>query len=242
MDRRSLASVTAGVALLVGAPIAWQVAQPADEVGEVPDIAPAAATDTDEPSVVLSAPTAEELAEEGPEGADTSDDGSSDTGSSEVVFTPPPPAPEPPRQLRLPTLGVEAPVLDVGLEESGGMEIPEDISKVGWYELGVTPGAASGTAVISGHVDDRVQGRGALWDLRTMDVDDPIEIEHADGTTSEWRVVARRSYPKTELPLRDIFTRFGEPRLVLITCGGEFDREARSYSDNVVVYAVPTEA
>jgi hypothetical protein len=44
-----------------------------------------------------------------------------------------------------------------------------------------------------------------------MDVDDIIEVEHADGTTSEWRVVARRSYPKEELPIADIFTRFGDP-------------------------------
>jgi len=122
------------------------------------------------------------------------------------------------------------------------MEIPEDISTVGWYELGVAPGSTSGTAVISGHVDSREQGRGALWDLRTMDVDDSVEVEHADGTVGEWRVVARRTYPKEELPIRDIFTRFGDPRLVLITCDGEFDPVARRYADNVVIYAVPADA
>jgi hypothetical protein len=33
--------------------------------------------------------------------------------------------------------------------------------------------------------------------------------------------------------------RDGDPQLVLITCGGEFDTEARSYADNVVAFARP---
>jgi len=153
--------------------------------------------------------------------------------------------PEPvaaPTGISVPSIGVDAPVVDVGLEDDGGMEIPADVSTTGWYELGVTPGEASGTAVISGHVDSREQGRGAFWDLRRMDVDDIVTVDHADGTTSEWRVVARTNYPKDQLPIADIFTRFGDPRLVLITCDGFFDRDERSYSDNVVVYTVPVDA
>lgn len=227
MNRLPLASVVVGAVLLVGAPLGWQLSQPTSEVGQVPS----ASTAADEPArdVVLStapieadAPASEPL----PDDRDAT----------------PLPAPEPPRQLRLPSLGVEAPVVDVGLEDNGSMEIPHDIATVGWYELGVAPGATAGTAVIAGHVDSREQGRGALWDLRTMDVDDVVEVEHADGSVSEWRVVARRSYPKEELPIGDIFTRFGDPRLVLITCGGEFDRAARRYADNVVVYTVPVDA
>jgi hypothetical protein len=36
-----------------------------------------------------------------------------------------------------------------------------------------------------------------------------------------------------------IFARDGAPQLVLITCGGTFDRTIRSYEDNVVVTAEP---
>ncbi len=238
MDRLSFASIAVGAALLIGAPVAWQVSQSTGDVGELPATTTSTPASDASSDVVLAPPSADELARE-PAGdsADTSDAPASD--QAEVAPTP---APAPPRQLRLPSLGVDAPVVDVGLEDSGGMEIPEDISTVGWYEPGVSPGATSGTAVISGHVDSREQGRGALWDLRTMDVDDAIEVEHADGSMSEWRVVARRTYPKEELPIRDIFTRFGEPRLALITCDGEFDRQARRYADNVVIYAVPVDA
>jgi hypothetical protein len=36
-----------------------------------------------------------------------------------------------------------------------------------------------------------------------------------------------------------LFGRRGRPILSLITCGGSFDLMSRSYSDNVVVFAVP---
>ena len=36
-----------------------------------------------------------------------------------------------------------------------------------------------------------------------------------------------------------MFARDGAERLVLITCGGEFDSRAGSYEDNVIAYAEP---
>ena len=44
---------------------------------------------------------------------------------------------------------------------------------------------------------------------------------------------------KDALPWRDLFRQDVEARLLLVTCGGDFDRGTRHYSDNVVVYAVP---
>jgi len=38
----------------------------------------------------------------------------------------------------------------------------------------------------------------------------------------------------------DLFAFDGAPRLVLITCGGEFDPDAGSYDENVVVIGEPT--
>lgn len=232
MDRLSFASATLGALLLLGAPVSWHLSQSTDDVGELPtSTSTAVPAVADEPAAARTDPTPP---------ASPDPDEEPDNSAEQVESAPAPPSP--PSQLRLPSLGVEAPVVDVGLEDDGGMEIPEDISTVGWYEPGVAPGAAAGTAVISGHVDSQEQGRGALWDLRTMEVDDIVEVEHADGSVSEWRVVARRTYPKEELPISDIFTRFGDPQLVLITCDGEFDRSLRRYADNVVVYTVPVDA
>ncbi|WP_052665320.1 class F sortase [Nitriliruptor alkaliphilus] len=153
-------------------------------------------------------------------------------------------APEPaplvaaPVSLSIPAIGVDADTVDVGLESDGGMEIPEDVSTVGWYELGVAPGEA-GSAVVAGHVDSRTQGRGAFFDLRRLELDDTATVTHADGSTTAWRVTGRTSYPKDEAPLPELFGPGGTPQLTLITCGGEFDGGARSYAENVVVILEP---
>jgi hypothetical protein len=227
VNRVSLVSALAGLALLIGAPVAWSLAQPEGTVGDLDAVTRSAPADPALPPELDLEDAVPGLVP--------------DLTAVEVEEPAAPPVADPTR-IRLPSIGVEAPIVNVGLEDDGGMEIPHDVSTTGWYELGVAPGAVSGTAVISGHVDSREQGRGAFWDLRRMDVDDIVTVDHADGTTSEWRVVARTSFPKDELPIADIFTRFGEPRLVLITCDGYFDRDARSYSDNVVVYTVPVDA
>lgn len=148
----------------------------------------------------------------------------------------------PPVSLRVPAIEVDARVVVVGLEPDGAMEIPADVRTVGWYDpfegLGVAPGEP-GTAVIAGHVDSRTQGRGAFWPLRELTRGDVIEVAHADGTVTRWRVESVVRHPKTDIPIDDIFTFDGDERLALITCGGEFDRSAGAYLDNYVVTAVP---
>ena len=156
---------------------------------------------------------------------------------------PPPVRETQPVLLRAPAIGVDAPIVVVGLEDDEEtMEIPSDVRTVGWYEpftgAGVIPGEA-GTAVIAGHVDSRVQGKGAFWSLRDLRPGDVVDVEHADGTTTRWEVESVVRYPKDEIPIAEIFTFAGPERLALITCGGRFDRSANAYPDNYVVTAVP---
>jgi hypothetical protein len=157
---------------------------------------------------------------------------------------PEPVAPPLPLQLRIAGIDVEARVVAVGIEPNGAMEIPEDVREVGWYDpdgLGVRPGTL-GTAVFASHVDSRSQGRGVLFELRRMRVDDTFEIDLEDGTTQTWRITEVAQIPKTAMPLSEIFTWAGPSRVVIITCGGEFDRARGSYVDNIVVYAEPLDA
>jgi hypothetical protein len=44
-------------------------------------------------------------------------------------------------------------------------------------------------------------------------------------------------YPKDRFPTRAVYGDVAGPELRLITCGGELDRAAHSYRDNIVVYA-----
>jgi hypothetical protein len=51
-------------------------------------------------------------------------------------------------------------------------------------------------------------------------------------------VLGTDQYPKNEFPTEAVYGPTPDAELRLITCGGTFDRAARSYRDNVIVYAV----
>jgi sortase (surface protein transpeptidase) len=150
-----------------------------------------------------------------------------------------PPARDPaPVRLRIDAIGVNAAVVPVGVAgRSGTTEVPQDVGTVGWYRFGPTPGQ-EGSSVLLGHVDDRAQGPGAFFRLVQVGPGDSVVVTAADGTRWVFEVVARRSYPKNGLP-PSVFDRLGRPSVALVTCGGDFDWRTRTYSDNVVVFAVP---
>jgi hypothetical protein len=239
VSRRSLLFLVLGVLLLVVPPVAWHLSQPAAAVGDVDvwlgtdDGAPLADRSPD--------PDPAPDPDEGP--ADAAGDDAADDGVATSFTVTEPRGPivtvPVPDTIALPTLGVQAPVVPVALEDDGSMEIPEDVSTVGWFSPGVRPGE-DGSAVISGHVDSRVQGRGAFFELGRLDVGDEVVVGGGSGER-RFEVVARRRYGKAELPIDELFTRAGPPRLVLITCGGAFDPATRSYEENVVVVAVPAD-
>jgi len=215
----STISIVLGVALLV---FVWVLYEPrVEDVGEVPEVV--------QPDPVVEEPQVEPF----PELAETrspEDRELVEPGPSQVRFQ------ELPTTIRVPAIDVDHPLIPVGLNPDGSMEIPDDVQEIGWFETqGVLPGD-EGTAVLAGHVDSRAQGPGAFYDLRHLDVGDGITISDGDRD-QEWVVTARRSYDKDLLPIEDIFVDHGEPRLVLVTCGGAFDRTLRSYSDNIVIYA-----
>lgn len=163
-----------------------------------------------------------------------------------VPVAPPEPAapaePAAPVRVRLPALGVDAPVAPVGVDDRGRMEVPFDVAMVGWYRFGPGPGAAAGSAVLSGHVDDKEQGYGALHRLGGLAPGDPVAVDLADGRVVAYRVESVTRMPKSELPVGDVFDRVGPPRLTLVTCGGPFDYDAQGYTENVVVVARPVAA
>lgn len=137
-------------------------------------------------------------------------------------------------------IGIDgAPVDAVGVEADGGMEIPDDISRVGWYRYGPEPGADEGTAVLTAHIDDRTQGRGVFYDLDELQRGDGIEVQMSEKSVRRFTVDEVRQIRKVDLPTGDLFRRDGAPRLALITCGGQFDAASRHYRDNLVVLASP---
>ncbi len=140
-----------------------------------------------------------------------------------------------PTAVEIPALDVRAPVLTIGHDTTGELIVPASPMDVGWFQSGSVPGEA-GVALLTSHVDTRTEGRGVFAGIVTLAPDDTIAITTADGTVQQWRVTARTQHLKSELPA-ELFARAGAPVLALVTCGGPFDPAARSYRDNVIVWA-----
>jgi len=138
----------------------------------------------------------------------------------------------------LTALRVDAAVVPVGLEADGGLRIPDNPRTVGWWSGGAAPGSPVGTVLVAGHVDSAETGPGALARLATAPVGATVTISGPGGQQG-YVVQARRRYLKQALPWRSIFAQGKTPRLVLVTCGGDFDYRTRHYTDNVVVFATP---
>jgi LPXTG-site transpeptidase (sortase) family protein len=141
-----------------------------------------------------------------------------------------------PVELWIGDLSLWAPVVSVGLQRDGQLEIPDE-TEVGWYRFGSSPGRAGSTVLVA-HVSwaDTI---GPFFRLGQLQPGADIKVELSDGTTRRYQVTERAQYPKTELPAERVWTRDGDETLVLITCGGDFNRQIRRYTDNIVIYAVP---
>jgi sortase (surface protein transpeptidase) len=207
---------------------------------------------------VAPAASSADVADPAPEGApDGAPDPAPEAEPDPARDTPtatPPPAPEPspftttaprgpidittwPTAVRIPRLGVDAPVEPVGVGTEGELIIPHSPMDVGWYQGGSVPGEP-GVALLTSHVDTRTEGRGVFAGLVRLDAGDVVTTVAADGTEQRWTVTARTQHLKTDLPPA-LFSRSGLPVLALVTCGGPFDATVRSYRDNVIVWAEP---
>ncbi|MEV4656650.1 class F sortase [Micromonospora sp. NPDC049301] len=143
-----------------------------------------------------------------------------------------------PARIKIPRIGVDAPTAPVGLDRNQQIAVPplNQPKTAGWYQLGPSPGEV-GTAVVVGHVDSRATGRAVFFRLGTLKPGDTIEVPRKDGKTARFIVDGVARYPKKKLPLKAVYGHTGKAQLRVITCGGDYDKAAKSYKDNIVVFA-----
>ena len=143
-----------------------------------------------------------------------------------------------PVSVSVPAIDVTSPLMDLGLNDDGTVEVPPlgPDDQAGWYEPGPEPGAI-GPAVILGHVDSAEYGPGVFYDLGALAPGDSVEVTRADGTVAVFAVDRVERHPKDDFPTIEVYGNTTDPQLRLITCGGAFDSAAGSYEDNVIAFA-----
>lgn len=151
----------------------------------------------------------------------------------------PAPPPPPPVSVSIADLGIAMPVDPVGVEPDGSMSLPETGDRAGWYQFGPSASSEKGAVVVAAHVDTRATGIGEFAKLVDIQPGAQIALVDSAGATFTYTVSTTERIAKAEVPLDRVFDRAGDRRLVLVTCGGKFDRETGHYVDNVIVTALP---
>jgi LPXTG-site transpeptidase (sortase) family protein len=127
------------------------------------------------------------------------------------------------------------PVATVGHE----LVVPEDPTKVGWWDGSSYVGDPYGSTVIAGHVDAFDRGIGFFFRLWNIKVGERVVLSAGD-VRQAYKITTVRQVPRTDLvDDAQVFDIGGPPRLVLITCAGEFRPDRGGYSRNLIVVARP---
>ena len=143
----------------------------------------------------------------------------------------------PPVRVAIPSIGLSATVVPVGLDRAGHVKMP-DPSVAGWYRPGTAPGMP-GPAVLVGHVDS-YHGPAVFYRLSGVRLGEKVQVTRADGSMSTFTIGKITVVSKTDFPSQAVFARTGRGTIRLITCTGPFDTDTSSYDDSLIVWGHAT--
>ncbi|MFB7664188.1 class F sortase [Kitasatospora sp. NPDC056138] len=143
----------------------------------------------------------------------------------------------PPTRLQIPAIGVDAPFTQLAADASGEIAPPpaDNQNLVGWYNGSASPGEP-GTSVVVGHVDT-LTGPAVFMGLSSLGQGSEVDVTRADGVTATYVVDTIQAFAKDQFPDDEVYGESKDGQLRLITCGGAYDRTAKDYTENVVVFA-----
>jgi len=146
-----------------------------------------------------------------------------------------------PVRLEIPAIGVDTPVVPLGLAADGTVEVPpvRAHAPAGWYRGSPTPGR-TGPSVLLAHVTVGRYGDGVFLHLARLRRGDRVVARLADGASAVFTVTAVRTVAKAHFPTASVYGDVDRPELRLITCGGPRTPGGGGYLDNVIVYAALT--
>ena len=145
-----------------------------------------------------------------------------------------PSRPGAPTRIQIPTLDVDATVVPIQAPDRTLLP-PSDPQQLGWWAAGAKPGAARGSALLTGHTVNA--GGGALDDLEQLSRGDRVKVRTERGMLT-YAVKSTVIYNKGVVAeqAQRLFSQEVKGRLVLVTCE---DWNGVRYLSNVVVVATP---
>lgn len=135
----------------------------------------------------------------------------------------------------IPAIAVDAPVVNLGLNADGTLQVPTNFSDAGWWSGGPFPGDP-GPAVVVGHVSS-IYGPGVFFRLDELVAGDSVIVTRPDGRRVIFRVTRLLEVAKSSFPTGLVYGHVAGRQLRLITCGGPFNSATGHFIDNFIVFA-----
>ena len=140
-----------------------------------------------------------------------------------------------PARISFPKLGMQGPVVQVGVERDGAMESPSNPDTIGWF-VGSAGMWTRGNLILDGHIN--WSGRTRLFGyLERLQPGDEIVLADARGAQATYRIEWNTIVAATSSP-DDIIAQGSREEITLITCDGQFDTAIRQYLGRRVVRGV----
>lgn len=137
-----------------------------------------------------------------------------------------------PTRLRIGSIGVDAPVIEVGTTKDNAQDVPRSLTDTGWWRDGQRPGQP-GNAVMVGHTASRSDG---VFDrLGEIAKGDTVVVMSENGSvTYTVTAIDEIAVADFETVASDVYRRTGPSGVVLMTCG---DFDGTQFNTTVIVYA-----
>ncbi len=145
-------------------------------------------------------------------------------------------APSVPTRLLIPKINVDAAIEGMGVTAQGDMDSPDGPDNTGWYKLGPKPGEI-GSAVIDGHFGWK-ENKPAVFDkLHTLVKGDQVIVKDEANNTFTFTITELRTFGPND-DAADVFkSSDSASHLNLVTCQGVWNKDLKSYSTRLVVFA-----
>jgi LPXTG-site transpeptidase (sortase) family protein len=146
-------------------------------------------------------------------------------------------APNYPKYLKIPSIGVDSIVGQTGLLASGALGTPSNVYYTDWYTGSAEPGQP-GATLIDGHVSSWT-AKGVFFDLHLLKAGDPIQIVKGDNSVVNYQVVQTQVYSSSNVDMQAAITPVvpGVSGLNLITCTGQVIKGTSEFNERIIVFA-----
>lgn len=145
-------------------------------------------------------------------------------------------APDLAKIIRIPSIGVNARVLQVGVKTDGSLGTPSNVYDTAWYTGSAKPGQP-GATLIDGHVSSWTT-HGVFYSIKDLKAGDAIQIVKGDGSLVNYQVAKVQSYDADNVDMAAAMKPIeGTSGLNLITCTGQVVKGTNHFDKRVIVFA-----